>query len=95
MRFSNTYVRAVSLMARMTGRWAEHERERAQEAAFLAGAQERLEESGRLAAKLRQKTPIGPPMATPRRVEQASSDSVSRDSGRASDGVNAVPTPSA
>ncbi len=88
MGLSSTYFRAVSLVARMAGRLADHERARAQEAAYLASAQQRLEESGRLAAQLRQRNPVGPP----RRVEPSSATPAELGTNPSPEGVDAVPT---
>ena len=68
MAFSKIFFRTISLLTRTPGRLAGRERARAQEAAYLASAQQRLEESCRLAAVLRQQAPIGP-----RRAPQAAS----------------------
>ena len=67
------YEQAICVLARAIGRLAESGRPAAQEVAYLAEAQERLEDSARLVAQLRQQKSVGPPRRVPQEAAPAKS----------------------
>jgi hypothetical protein len=87
MAFSKIYSRTMSLLTRTPGRLAGRERARAQEAAYLASAQQRLEESCRLAAVLRQQAPMGP-----RRAQQTASGAAKTQADTVEESAAIVPS---